>query len=129
MNAKETIVTPQFDQETINKIIIDSIQDKKAKDLVLLDLRELDEAPTDYFIICHGDSHTQVGAIADNVVAEIKKQTNQLPNHKEGGNNAHWVLVDYFNTVVHVFYHETREFYNLEDLWSDAKVTSFENID
>ncbi|MEO1437269.1 MAG: RsfS/YbeB/iojap family protein, partial [Bacteroidota bacterium] len=79
MNAKKTLVNQIIDQETINQLIIDSIQDKKAKDVVLLDLRELDEAPTDYFIICHGDSHTQVSAIADNVVTEVKKKTNQHP--------------------------------------------------
>ncbi len=114
--------------EAINDLIIDSIQDIKGKRIVKLDLRELDEAPTDFFIICEGESTTQVKAIADNVSFRLKKEAGIPASHVEGTNHSKWVLVDYFITVLHVFYPEAREFYQLEELWSDAKVTKYEDI-
>ncbi|MEM6963832.1 MAG: ribosome silencing factor [Bacteroidota bacterium] len=114
--------------EALNALIIDSIQDIKGKNIVQLDLRHLDDAPTDYFIICEGDSNTQVKAIADNVYMRLKKEGHTLPSHYEGQQNALWVLLDYFSTVVHVFYKETRQFYELEDLWGDAIFTEYDNL-
>jgi len=114
--------------EALNALIIDSIQDIKGHNIMKLDLRHLTEAPTDFFIICTGDSNTQVKAIADNVYLRIKKEGYSLPSHFEGQENALWVLLDYFTTVVHVFYKETREFYQLEDLWGDAIFTEYDNL-
>ena len=114
--------------EALNDLIIDSIQDIKGKNVVKLDLRKLDEAPTDFFIICEGDSNTQVRAISDNIHKRLKQEAGQFPSHAEGKQNAHWVCMDYFTTVVHVFYKDTRKFYELEDLWSDAKFTEYENL-
>ena len=93
-----------------------------------LDLRSLDDAPADYFIICEGDSSTQVKAISDNIGRRIRDEMGIYPNHTEGMDGARWILVDYFDTVVHVFYPETREFYEIEELWGDAKITQYENI-
>lgn len=112
----------------INELIISAIQDTKGHEVLKLDLTQLDDSPADYFIICHGNSDTQVKAIANNIVKEVKQETGQTPNHVEGQQNGMWVLVDYFNTIVHVFYKDKRGFYNLEALWSDAISTQYENL-
>ena len=114
--------------EKINDLIIDSIQDIKGKNIVKLDLRKLEDAPTEYFIICEGESSTQIKAIADNINKKLKSEIKVSADHTEGRLSANWVLVDYFYTVVHIFYSETRAFYDLEDLWSDAKFTEYENL-
>lgn len=111
----------------LNDLIIDSIQDIKGKKIVKIDLRPLDEAPADFFIICEGDSTTQVRAIAENVYKRVREELGYVP-HREGQNAANWVLVDYFDTIVHVFYPEVRALYDLEDLWSDAIFTEFQNL-
>lgn len=114
--------------ETLNDIIIDSIQDIKGKKIVQLDLRKLDDAPTDFFIICEGDSTTQVKAISENIEKRVKEELRLRPNHIEGSKSSLWVLVDYFDTVVHVFYPETRAFYDLEELWNDADSVEFDDL-
>ena len=97
-------------------------------DIFYLYLLNLHDAPTDFFIVCHGDSNTQVKSIADNIYKRVKLEGDTLPNHFEGQQTAQWILVDYFETVVHIFYHETRSFYELEDLWSDAIFTEYKNL-
>jgi len=126
----QTIIKQQteFSAEDLNSLIIDSIQDIKGKNILKLDLRKLDDAPTDFFIICEGDSNTQTKAIADNIYLRVKKEGGTLPLHQEGQQNATWICMDYFNTVVHVFYRETRAFYELEDLWSDADFSEYETL-
>jgi len=114
--------------EKLNDLIIDSIQDIKGKNLVKIDLRHLEEAPTDYFIVVEGDSNTQVKAISDNIYRRLKEEGLLLPNHIEGQQNSLWILLDYFTTVVHVFYKETRQFYQIEDLWSDGIFTEYQNL-
>ncbi|MFN7327239.1 MAG: ribosome silencing factor [Chitinophagales bacterium] len=118
----------QKELEALNNWIIEGIRDKKGKNIVLLDLRHLEDAPADFFIICEGDSNVHVKAIADSIHKRVKEETGSNPVHTEGSMNARWVLMDYFGTVVHVFYPETRLFYELEQLWSDAKVTEFADI-
>lgn len=128
MNQAIQLNYPSWTQEELNDIIVDAIQDIKGKNIIKMDLRHLEDAPTDFFIICEGDSTTQVNAIAGNINKRLKTELAVFPNHIEGTNNSTWVCLDYFNTVVHVFYHETRSFYELEDLWGDAKVTHFETL-
>ena len=123
--AQENLLSNTQD---ISDLIVDSIQDIKGKNIIKLDLRDLDDAPADFFIICEGDSSTQVGSIADNVVKRLKQEAGMIPSHVEGKNIANWVLVDYFDIIVHCFYPETRRFYDIEDLWSDAKTTEYQNI-
>lgn len=108
--------------------IIDGLQDVKAKDVVVLDLTSLKHAVTDYFIIASGDSSTQVEGMASSVVRKTRKELKEKPWHEEGVGNSEWILLDYVNVVVHIFFRETREFYNLEDLWADAKRTEIENV-
>ena len=115
-------------QELINDLIVDSIQDIKGKNIVKLDLRKLDDAPADFFIICEGESSTQVRAISERVHLRLKDEADILPNHIEGLRNSQWICLDYFDVVIHVFYQETRSYYELEDLWGDAEFTEYENL-
>ncbi len=128
MSTKTISKNSPLPAEQLNDLIIDAIQDIKGKNIVKLDLRLLTDAPVDFFIVCEGDSTTQVRAISENIHRRVKEETGLNPAHVEGAKQAHWILVDYFNTVVHVFYPETRAFYELEDLWSDAKVTEYQNL-
>lgn len=109
-------------------LILDSIRDIKGKQIVRLDLRQLDDRPAEFFFICEGDSTTQVAAIAGNVQKRMKNELGDLPKTASGGRHANWVCLDYFDVVVHVFYPETRAFYELEDLWSDAVITEYETL-
>ncbi len=110
----------------IFKTIIQTIQEKKGENIVSLDLRKIEEAVADFFIICEATSHTQVKAIADFVEVGVKKVCGELPYKHEGLHALQWVLIDYVNIVVHVMLPESRRFYKLEEMWSDA---IFENHD
>lgn len=103
--------------------IIKGIDDVKGEDIQLLDLREIENTVCDYFIICSGNSNTQVNAITGSVQKVVSKELKDKPWHIEGQNNAEWVLMDYVNVVVHVFQKQIREFYDIESLWGDAKIT------
>lgn len=103
-------------------IAIKGILEKKGKNITFLDLRKIKNSVCDYFIICEGDSNTQVDAIAKSVEYEVKKATKENPYHTEGFENAEWILIDYVTVVVHVFQKEIRTFYNLESLWADAEI-------
>lgn len=105
---------------------IKGIQEVKGKDIVCLDLRKIHNRVTDFFIICHGDSSTQVNAIADSVEEFTWKLAKEEALHKEGRSNAEWVLLDFFNVVVHIFHRDKREHFNLENLWADAPVYEVE---
>ncbi|MCW3462707.1 ribosome silencing factor [Chitinophaga nivalis] len=101
--------------------IIKAIQEKKGENIVSLDLRQIPEAVADFFILCEANSGTQVKAIADYVTEEVEKHTEEEPYKHEGFSSQQWVLVDYVNVVLHIFQPETRKFYNLEEMWSDAE--------
>lgn len=115
-------------REEFVDLVVDSIQDIKGKNIVKLDLRRLTDAPTDCFIVCEGDSNTQVKAISDRISYRLKTELGEMPNHIEGTRESRWICLDYFNIVVHVFHKEAREFYQLEDLWSDADITEYESL-
>ena len=123
---KSRIKEAKEDCEMLAEIAIHGMQEKKAKNIVFLDLRGLHHAVTDFFVICHGDSNTQVGAIAASVEEEIRKATGEKPWHREGFENAEWILLDYVNIVVHVFQKPQRDFFRLESLWGDAKIEKVE---
>ena len=107
--------------------IVRGIQEVKGRDIMVLDLRSIPHAVADYFVVCHGNSNTQVQSIARSIEAEVQKDLNDRPWNKEGVQNANWILLDYSEAVVHVFYKEDREYYALEDLWADAKVSEVES--
>lgn len=129
MQKSQSTSVKSIDTPMLNEAIVRSIQDVKGSSIVILDLRKLPEAVADYFIVCHADSTTQVKAIADRICQNVKDELDDSPWHKEGFENLEWVLVDYVHTVVHVFHREQREFYQLEDLWSDAEITTYQDID
>jgi len=110
------------DIQLVEEIIL-GIENVKGEDIHQLDLRELDNTPCDFFIICSGNSNTQVSAIVNSVLKTVSKSMHEKPFHTEGSDNAEWVLMDYVNVVVHVFQKQIREYYNIEELWGDAKST------
>ena len=107
--------------------IIKGIEEVKGNDIDILDLRAIDNSACDYFVICNGNSNTQVTAIVNSVQKTVSKEIKDKPWHVEGMENAEWVLMDYVNIVVHVFQKNIREYYNIESLWGDAKITTIEN--
>ncbi len=104
--------------------IIGGIEDVKGKEINILDLRDIENTVCDYFVICEGTSNTQVNAIVNSIQKKVSKTLQDKPWHVEGEDNAEWVLMDYVNVVVHVFQKHIREFYDIESLWGDAKVTA-----
>lgn len=109
------------------ELIIESLLEKKGKEVLNIDLGRLDYAACDNFIICHGDSVTQVRALADSVEEKVESGLNVRVNHREGIENARWILLDYGDAVVHIFLKEARDYYRLEDLWGDAEITMIQD--
>src|SRR5574343_294238 len=106
--------------------IIKGIEDVKGENIDILDLREIDNTVCDYFVICNGNSNTQVNAIVGSVQKVVSKELKDKPWHVEVAENGEWVLMDYVNIVVHVFQKHIREYYRIESLWGDAKITTIE---
>lgn len=127
MVRKNNLSLKQKNADSINELIVDSIRDIKGKNIAKLDLRGISGAPADYFIVCEGDSTVQVNSIANNVFKRMKQEKSSVPISFEGKKNSTWMLIDYFNTVVHVFYPETRDFYNLEAMWNDAIIENYDD--
>ncbi|HLZ16862.1 MAG TPA: ribosome silencing factor [Cyclobacteriaceae bacterium] len=111
------------DSKKLADLVVKGMQEKKASDIVVLDLREVKNAVTDFFVICSGNSDKQLNAISDSVDEFVYKDLNENPWHKEGHNNKEWVLLDYISVVVHIFSKDRRAFFGLEKLWGDAKTT------
>ena len=103
--------------------IIRGIENVKGEDIQQMDLREIENTPCEFFVICSANSNTQVTAIVNSIQKTVSKALLEKPFHTEGLEVAEWVLIDYVNIVVHVFQKQTREFYNIEELWGDAKST------
>lgn len=120
--AKKTVST-----DILLASIIKGIEEVKGNDIDILDLRAIDTAVCDYFVICNGTSNTQVNAIVNSVRKTVSKELKDNPWHVEGEDNAEWVLIDYVSIVVHVFQKPVRDYYNIEGLWGDAKITSIQN--
>eukprot|EP01155_Anaeramoeba_flamelloides_P009000 Anaeramoba_flamelloidesa1383_12.p1 GENE.a1383_12~~a1383_12.p1 ORF type:complete len:125 (+),score=21.51 a1383_12:81-455(+) len=114
--------------EQLVDTIVEGIQEKKGTNIAILDMREIDGSICQFFIICDGDSNTHVDAIGNSVEDYVREKINDKPFHIEGRENAEWILVDYVDVVVHIFQKPIRSFYNLEDLWADAKRTDIENL-
>jgi ribosome-associated protein len=125
--VKEKTAADKEKTTQLQELVIHGMREKKAQDITIIDLKGIKNAVADYFIICSGNSDTQVDAITDSIENEVYKITAQNPWHKEGKQNNEWVLLDYVDVVAHVFVKDKRKFYNLEDLWGDAKITSLDN--
>lgn len=115
------------DSEKLTKSIVKGMQEKKASDIVVMDLREVTNAVADYFVICSGNSDKQLEAISDSVDEVVYKDLKEKPWHSEGKNNKEWMILDYINVVTHVFRKDRRQFYSLEKLWGDAVISEIED--
>jgi ribosome-associated protein len=118
--AKKKIVADE--SEILTDAIVKGMQELKASNIVILNMKKLESSVTDFFIICTGESNTQVDAIANSIRKEVQKIVGQPPYHEEGFSNSEWILLDYINVVAHIFQPSHRKFYNLEKLWSDAEI-------
>ncbi|MBX2964061.1 MAG: ribosome silencing factor [Cyclobacteriaceae bacterium] len=112
--------------EKLCDAIIKGMQEKKAQDIVVLDLRKVKNAVADFFVVCSGGSDKQLDAIAESIDEEVYKTMEENPWHVEGKNNKEWVLLDYFDVVAHIFRKDKREFFTLEQLWGDAEIIEIE---
>ncbi|RIW13654.1 ribosome silencing factor [Algoriphagus lacus] len=109
--------------EALSKVIIKGMEEKKASDIVVMDLRKIKNSVTDFFVICSGSSDTQLDAISKSIEEEVHKAGETPAWRMEGKANGQWILMDYVNVVAHIFLKDQREFYGLEELWGDAKIT------
>ncbi|WOC51923.1 ribosome-associated protein IOJAP [Bergeyella porcorum] len=114
-------------QALIEKIV-EAIQDTKGEDIKIFDLSNIENSVAETFIICSGNSNTQVNAIAGNVEKKVRNELKETPWHVEGTDNALWILMDYVSVVVHSFQTQTRDYYEIEELWGDAKITTIEDV-
>ncbi|MDG0973142.1 MAG: ribosome silencing factor [Crocinitomicaceae bacterium] len=121
-------IKKQIDSELLCNSIVEGMKDNKAKNIVVLDLRKIENAVTDFFVICSGDSTTQVEGIASSVTRLVRKELQEKPWHQEGKGNNQWILLDYVNVVTHIFFHEQRDYYELEELWADAVRTDIPDV-
>ena len=119
MSERNDSVSP----EKLSELMVLGMQEKKASDIVVLDLRKVKNAVADFFIICSGNSDRQVDSISESIEEYVYKNIKENPWHAEGKTNKEWILLDYIDVVAHIFQHESREFYALESLWGDALTT------
>jgi ribosome-associated protein len=120
LTSRKKNITKLTRNSKIFKAIIRAIQDKKGENIISLDLRKIPEAVADFFVICEAGNQPQIRAIADSVEDVVKNNCGELPYRHEGKQALQWVLIDYVNIVVHIMIPETRKFYKLEEMWSDA---------
>lgn len=119
--AKKSVVVSN-DSEIIRDNIVEGMQEKKAKEIVCIDLRNIKNSVADFFIVCHADSKTHIEAIAKSIEEFVFKTQGESPLHIEGKTNSEWILMDYFNVVAHIFKQEQRQYYGIERLWADAEI-------
>ena len=115
------------DSEKLSKAVVSGMQEVKASDIVVMDMRKIKNAVADFFIICSGGSDKQVDAIAQSIDKAVFKKIEENPWHTEGKNNKEWMILDYISVVAHIFRKDRRQFYSLERLWGDAEITGIED--
>ncbi|MBN2667648.1 MAG: ribosome silencing factor [Bacteroidales bacterium] len=116
------------ENEELKKAIIEAIENKKGENIAVIEIGKIENAITDYFIICNANSNTQVNAIADGIEKDVRKQLKQKPWQTEGRDNSQWIVLDYVSIIVHVFQTPYRHFYQLEELWADAPIQHINSI-
>lgn len=124
-----TTVTTENNISSLRPMIIEGIQERKGRAIAVVDLSEIESAPVSEFIICQGNSSQQVAAIADSVRDYLLDNYGIKPYNYDGYRNAQWIVIDYGDTLVRVFTRETRQLYNLEELWADAPITEIPDLD
>lgn len=115
------------DAEKLSEAIVKGMLEKKASDIVVMDLRQVKNAVADFFVICSGSSDKQLEAISESIDEQVFKIVKEKPWHMEGKNNKEWMILDYISVVSHIFRQDRRQFYALEKLWGDAEITEIEN--
>ncbi len=121
-------MSKQIQKQALIDKIVEAIQDTKGEDIKIFDLSNIENSVAETFIICSGNSNTQVNAIAGNVEKKVRNELKERPWHVEGTDNALWILMDYVSVVVHIFQTQTRDYYEIEELWGDAKITTIEDV-
>jgi ribosome-associated protein len=121
-------INQEVDSEILCKAIVEGMQEIKAQDITIIDLRNVTNAVSDFFVICSGESTTQVDGIANSVVRHTRQELQERPWHQEGKTASEWILVDYVSVVAHIFYRDIRSFFDLEDLWADGLRTDVPNF-
>ena len=124
MTSKNDLVL----SEKLSQVVVKGMQEKKASDITVMDLRDVKNSVADYFVICTGNSDTQLDSIYESIDEEVYKVFNESPWHSEGRENKEWVLLDYINVVAHIFQKDKRTFFSLETLWGDAIITNIEDL-
>ncbi|MBB6005577.1 MULTISPECIES: ribosome silencing factor [Arcicella] len=119
----EVKLKKEISSQELSQLVVKGMQERKATNIVVMDLRKVKNAFTDFFVVCSGNSDTQIDAISESVDKEVWEVTRTNPRSMEGKANREWILVDYYDVVVHVFKKDRREFYKLEELWGDAEFT------
>ena len=127
--TKEPEVTLKTDNKALRNAIIAGIQDRKGYNITVVDLSDIDTAPAHEFIICQGNSNQHVSSVADSVRENLLENHGVKPYNYDGYRNSQWIVIDYGETLVHIFTPETRQLYNLEELWADAVVTEVPDLD
>jgi ribosome-associated protein len=115
------------DSGELAQLVVKGMQERKANDIVVMDLRHIHNAVASFFVICSGTSDTQIDAISDSIAEEVYKAAGQDPWHSEGKQNKEWILLDYVDVVAHIFKGDKRNFYGIEELWGDARTTMVES--
>lgn len=129
VTLKATGAADSAETEAFDSYVIDAVQDRKGKEITVIDLSAIEAAPARKFILCQGTSSQQVASIADHVRDSLLEKHRIKPYNYDGYRNAQWIVIDYGDTLVHVFTREARTLYNLEELWSDAVITSIPDLD
>jgi len=129
MEQTKPITTAEMPVEQLVDTIVKGIQEKKGQDITVIDLRGIDGAIAQYFVVCQGNTPTQVEAITDSIADMAREQLKEKPTHVVGLELAQWVAMDYTDVMVHIFVPDLRSYYNIENLWQDAKQTEIPNID
>lgn len=122
-------IAKDIDSKILCDAIVEGMQENKAKDITILDLRGIQNRVTDFFVICSGDSSTHVDGINNAVSRFVRKELQERPWGAEGKGPSEWVLLDYVSVIAHIFQRDARSFYDLEDLWADAQRTDIPNLD
>ncbi|MDW3193619.1 MAG: ribosome silencing factor [Cytophagales bacterium] len=120
------LVEEEINSKKLCDLVVEGMAEMKASDIVVMDLKNVKHAVSDYFVICSGTSDTQIDAISDSIEKHVREQSKQKPWKKEGQQNREWILIDYVDVVAHVFSQDKRTFYAIEELWGDAMITPVE---
>ena len=129
MQSEILHIIKQMKEKHLIETIVEGIQEKKGKKITTVDLSDIESAAASYFVICEGQSTTQVAAIADSVREYVQQHTGIKPFGYDGYQNSQWIIIDYGSILAHIFLPEYRNYYKLEQLWNDAKLAEIPDVE